>query len=54
MDGNAVDVIVGLSGKFDLVIMGVDKRGGLRILRGGTTERVVTMAACPVSVVREK
>ena len=54
MDGNAVDVIVGLSGKFDLIIMGVDKRGGLRILRGGTTERVVIMASCPVSVVREK
>ena len=54
LDGNAVDVIVGMSGKFDLVVVGVDKRGGLHILRGGTTERVITMASCPVTVVRER
>ncbi len=53
LDGNPVDVIVGMSGKFDLVVVGVDKRGGLHILHGGTTERIVTMAACPVTVVRD-
>jgi len=52
-DGNPVDIILGMSGKYDLIVVGVDKRGGLRILRGGTTERIVTMASCPVAVVRD-
>ena len=53
-DGDPVDVILGMSGKYDLVVVGVDRRGGLHILHGGATERIVTMAACPVTVVRNR
>ncbi|MBO4568604.1 MAG: universal stress protein [Candidatus Methanomethylophilaceae archaeon] len=53
--GDPVDVIVGKSGLFDLIIVGVDRRGGLQsILHGGATERIVTMSSCPVTVVRKK
>ena len=53
-EGNPLDSIVGQSGKYDLVIMGVEKLGGLQeILHGGLTERVVTLASCPVTVVRD-
>ena len=53
-EGDALDFIVAESGKFDLIIMGVEKAGGLKqILHGGLTERVVTMASCPVTVVRD-
>ncbi len=53
-EGDPLDAIVGQSGKYDLVIMGVEKAGGLKqILHGGLTERVVTMASCPVTVVRD-
>ena len=53
-EGDALDAIVGESGKYDLIIMGVEKAGGLkRILHGGLTERVVTLASCPVTVVRD-
>lgn len=53
-EGDPVESIVGLSGLYDLVIMGVEKRGGLQqILNGGITERVVANAACPVTVVRD-
>ncbi len=55
MEGDPVEVIVGMSGKFDLVVVGVDRRGGLQsILHGGATERIITMAACPVTVVRNR
>lgn len=53
-DGDPADAIIGQSGKYDLVIMGVDKAGGIKkILHGGLTERVVTLASCPVTVVRD-
>jgi nucleotide-binding universal stress UspA family protein len=53
--GDPVDVIVGKSGKFDQVIVGVDRRGGLQaILHGGATERIITMSSCPVTIVRDK
>lgn len=53
-EGDALDAIVGVSGKYDLIIMGVEKAGSLKeILHGGLTERVVTLAACPVTVVRD-
>ncbi len=55
LEGDPVETILGLSGKYDLIVVGVDRRGGLReILRGGTTERIITMSSCPVSVVRNK
>ncbi len=53
-EGDALDFIVAESGKYDLIIMGVERAGGLKqILHGGLTERVVTMASCPVTVVRD-
>ncbi len=53
--GDPVDVIVGKSGKFDQVIVGDDRRGGLQaILHGGATERIITMSSCPVTIVRDK
>jgi nucleotide-binding universal stress UspA family protein len=52
--GDVVDTIVGKSGLFDLIVMGVDQRSGLQaILHGGVAERVVTMSSCPVTVVRK-
>ena len=53
-EGDPAEAIIGQSGKYDLVIMGVEKAGGLqKILHGGLTERVVTLASCPVTVVRD-
>ncbi len=55
LEGDPVETILGLSGKYDLIVVGVDRRGGLKeVLRGGTTERIITMSSCPVSVVRNK
>ena len=52
-EGNAADAIVAKSGSYDLIIMGVGSRGTIdRILRGGTAERVVVNAACPVTIIR--
>ncbi len=54
-EGDVVDCILGKSGQFDLIVMGVDRRGGLQsILHGGVTERIVSQASCPVTVVRNK
>ena len=54
VSGDPVESIVSVSGMYDLIVMGVEKRGGLdKILRGGVTERVVTSASCPVTVVRD-
>ncbi|MBR6038603.1 MAG: universal stress protein [Candidatus Methanomethylophilaceae archaeon] len=40
---------------FNLIVVGVDRRGGLQsILHGGATERIVTMSSCPVTVVRNR
>ncbi len=53
-EGDASDAIIGESGKYDQIIMGVEKAGVLKqILHGGLTERVVTYASCPVTVVRD-
>ena len=53
-EGEASDAIIGESGKYDQIIMGVEKAGTLKqILHGGLTERVVTFASCPVTVVRD-
>ena len=42
------------SGKYDQIIKGVEKAGGIKqILHGGLSERVVTLASCPVTVVRD-
>jgi nucleotide-binding universal stress UspA family protein len=54
-EGSPVEVIVGKSGMFNLIVVGVDRRGGLQsILHGGATERIVTMSSCPVTVVRNR
>ncbi|MBR4504646.1 MAG: universal stress protein [Candidatus Methanomethylophilaceae archaeon] len=53
VEGDPVETILSLSGKYDLIIVGVDKRSNLdSILHGGKTERIVTMASCPVTVIR--
>ncbi len=53
-EGDVSDAIIGESGKYDLIIIGVEKAGTLKqILHGGLTERVVTLASCPVTVVRD-
>ena len=53
-NGNPVDAIVSLSGNYDLVIMGTHGRKGLKkILNGSIAERVMTNAACPVTIVRD-
>ena len=52
--GDALDAIVAESGKYDQIIKGVEKAGGIKqILHGGLSERVVTLASCPVTVVRD-
>ena len=52
--GDAVEAIVSRSGKYDLVIMGTEGRQGLKkILNGSVAERVMTNAACPVTIVRD-
>ncbi len=52
--GNPVDVIVSMSGSYDLVIMGTHKRSMFKkILNGSIAERVMTSAACPVTIVRD-
>ncbi len=54
LEGDPVETILGLSGKYDLIIVGVDKRSSLQsILHGGATERIITMASCPVTVIRD-
>ena len=53
-EGSPLDAMVGESGKYDLIVMGVQKAGVLKnILHGGLTERVVMMSSCPVTVVRD-
>lgn len=54
-EGNPVDVIVSLSGAYDLVIMGTEgRRGFKKILNGSVAEHVMTAAACPVTIIRER
>jgi len=53
-EGNSVDIIVSMSGMFDLIIMGTHGRKGFKkILNGSVAERVMTNASCPVTIVRD-
>ena len=54
-NGDIADVIIGESGKYDLVIMGTEGRHGLKkILNGSVAEKVMTGAACPVTIIRDR
>lgn len=52
--GNVADLIIGKSGKYDLVVMGTEGRQGFKkILNGSVAEKVMLHASCPVTIVRE-
>ncbi len=54
-DGDPAERIIAKSDDYDLIIMGVGKRSGLKkILRGNTVERVVANASCPVTTIRDE
>ena len=52
--GNPAELIIGKSGKYDLVVMGTEGRSGFKkILNGSVAEKVMLHASCPVTIVRE-
>jgi nucleotide-binding universal stress UspA family protein len=53
-EGDPAEAISGLSGMYDLVVMGTEGRQGLKkVLNGSVAERVVINASCPVTIVRD-
>ena len=53
--GNPADVIIDASKDYDLIVMGTHGKGGLlHLLIGGTAEKVVRHACCPVLLIRER
>lgn len=52
-EGNPADCIIERADSYDQIIMGVGSRNAIdKILRGGTAERVVANASCPVTIIR--
>jgi nucleotide-binding universal stress UspA family protein len=55
VNGNAADVIIDASRDYDLIVMGTHGKGGLlHLLIGGTAEKVVRHACCPIFLIRER
>ena len=53
--GNPANEIINASRDFDLIVMGTHGKGGLvHLLIGGTAEKVVRHACCPVFLIRER
>jgi len=53
--GNPANEIIEASRDFDLIVMGTHGRGGLfHLLIGGTAEKVVRHACCPVFLIRDR
>jgi len=52
--GDPVEVIIGKSGMYDLIVMGTEGRKGFKkILNGSIAEKVMLNASCPVTIIRE-
>lgn len=55
IDGDPANEIIEASRDYDLIVMGIHGKGGLfHLLIGGTAEKVVRHACCPVFLIRDR